>query len=409
MFFATPIAAQAAGFALIEQSGSGMGNAFAGGGAVAEDASTIFFNPAGMTYVQGTQIVGAAHLIKPSAEFNGTISPTGKPVGENGGDIGDLAFVPNLYFKMDLSDTVKLGVGVSAPFGLKTEYEPTWKGRFHAIKSELKTININPAVAFKVNDQLSLGAGLSAMWAQAELTNAVNFGGFGEGSSKVKGDDWGFGYNLGAIYQATADTRVSAAYRSKINQTLEGDVTFALPNPALAAAAPNSAATAKVALPETFSMSAFSRIDDKWDVMGDITWTRWSQFKELKVVRSNGAVLGGAATPENWSNTLRYSIGANYRYSEAIKLRAGLAFDEEAISDQFRTARIPGNDRKWLSLGAGWKISPNSSIDVGYSHLFIKDASIDSSKNEPVAAKGVLRGTYDGSVDILSLQLTHNF
>lgn len=409
VIFTTPFAAQAAGFALIEQSASSMGNAFAGGGAAAEDASTIYFNPAGMTYIEGTQLVGALHLIKPNAEFNGTISPLGKPVGGNGGDAGDLAFVPNFYFKTDFNDSVKLGVGVNAPFGLKTEYDSTWKGRFHAIKSEVKTININPALAFKVNDQLSVGAGVSAMWAQAELTNAVNFGGFGEGSSKVKGDDWGFGFNLGAIYQLTSDTRISTAYRSKINQNIEGDVTFNLPNPALVGAAPNGAISASITLPENLSLSAFSKLNDKWDVMGDITWTRWSQFKELKIVRSNGAVLGGVATPENWDNTLRYSIGANYHYSDAIKLRAGLAYDEEAISDEFRTARIPGNDRKWLALGANWKVMPNSSIDVGYSHLFISDATIDSSKNEVNPAKGILKGSYDGSVDILSMQYTHNF
>lgn len=409
VIFTTPFAAQAAGFALIEQSASSMGNAFAGGGAAAEDASTIYFNPAGMTYIEGTQLVGALHLIKPNAEFNGTISPLGKPVGGNGGDAGDLAFVPNFYFKTDFNDSVKLGVGVNAPFGLKTEYDSTWKGRFHAIKSEVKTININPALAFKVNDQLSVGAGVSAMWAQAELTNAVNFGGFGEGSSKVKGDDWGFGFNLGAIYQLTSDTRISTAYRSKINQNIEGDVTFNLPNPALVGAAPNGAISASITLPENLSLSAFSKLNDKWDVMGDITWTRWSQFKELKIVRSNGAVLGGVATPENWDNTLRYSIGANYHYSDAIKLRAGLAYDEEAISDEFRTARIPGNDRKWLALGANWKVMPNSSIDVGYSHLFISDATIDSSKNEVNPAKGILKGSYDGSVDILSMQYTYNF
>ncbi|MDP3142312.1 MAG: outer membrane protein transport protein, partial [Methylotenera sp.] len=212
----TPIAAQAAGFALIEQSASGMGNAFAGGGAVAEDASTVFFNPAGMTYIQGTEIVGAIHLIKPSAEFNdrGSVKAIGFPAkGGNGGDAADLAFVPNFYYKRDLTDNIKFGLGVNVPFGLKTEYDPTWIGRFQAVKSELKTININPAIAFKVNDQLSLGAGISAMWAQAELTRAVNRVTAPESTVKVKGDDWGFGVNLGAIYQDTADTRIGLAYR----------------------------------------------------------------------------------------------------------------------------------------------------------------------------------------------------
>jgi long-chain fatty acid transport protein len=407
VIFTTPFAANAAGFALIEQSASGMGNAFAGGGAVAEDASTIYFNPAGMAYIEGTQLVGALHLIKPTAEFNnnGSVAGAGKPLGGNGGDAGDLAFVPNAYFKMDYSDTIKLGIGVNAPFGLKTEYDNGWIGRFQALKSEVKTVNINPAVAFKVNDQLSLGFGVSAMWAQATLTRAVNFGGAGEGAVSIKGDDWGFGYNLGAIYQLTTDTRVSMAYRSKVDQHLEGDATFTRPALVPPAAAPDGAVTASVSLPENFSVSAFSKLNDTWDVMGDVTWTHWSRFKELRILRSNGALLSN--TEENWDNTMRYSIGANYHYSDAIKLRAGLAYDEEAISDDFRTARIPGNDRKWVSLGANWKLAPNSAIDVGYSHLFISDANINDAKSG--AANGRVKGSYDGSVDILSMQFTHNF
>jgi long-chain fatty acid transport protein len=417
--FTTAAGAQAAGFALIEQSASGMGNSYAGGSAVAEDASTIFFNPAGMTYIDGTQAAGALHLIKPSAEFNNNGSVAGlgagpfpsRPLGGDGGDAGSLAFVPNMYFKMDLSEQVKFGVGVSAPFGLTTEYDKNWIGRFQGIKSELKTVNINPAVAFKVNDQLSIGAGISAMWAQAELTSAVNLV-TAEGSSKVKGDDWGFGFNLGAIYQATADTRIGVAYRSKVEQHLEGDVKFKRPAIALSAAAlaatENSDVKADVSLPSSLSLSAFSRLNDKWDLMGDMTWTRWSQFEKLAVFRDSGALL--TETIENWENTMRYSIGVNYHYSDALKLRAGLAYDEEAIKDEFRTVRIPGNDRKWLSLGAGWQVTPTSKLDVGYAHLFISDAKIDDNQNAPpLSRKGRVSGDYDGSVDILSLQYTHNF
>ena len=408
MIFTTPLATQAAGFALIEQSGSGMGNAFAGGSAIAEDASTVYFNPTGMTYIEGTQLVGALHLIKPSAEFsnNGSIAGAGKPLGGTGDDAGDLAFIPNAYFKMDYSDTIKLGIGVNVPFGLKTEYENGWIGRFQALKSEVKTVNINPALAFKVNDQLSLGFGVSAMWAQATLTRAVNFGALGEGSVKIKADDWGFGYNLGAIYQVTPDTRIGMAYRSKVDQHLEGDATFnrpvGIPN---AGAAADGTINASVSLPENFSVSVFSKLNDTWDVMGDVTWTHWSRFKQLTIFRSSGALLSN--TDENWDNSMRYSIGANYHYSDSIKLRAGLAYDQEAVNDDFRTARIPGNDRKWLALGANWKASPNSSVDVGYAHLFISDANINDGRSG--AANGTLKGTYDGSVDILSMQYTHNF
>ena len=407
VIFTTSLTVQAAGFALIEQSGSGMGNAYAGGAAAAEDASTIFFNPAGMTYIQGTQAVGAVHLVKPNAEFNnqGSVAAAGKPLGDEGPNAGDLAFVPNMYFKTDLNENVKFGIGVNAPFGLKTEYDKEWLGRFQADMSEVKTININPAVAFKINDQLSLGFGISAMWAEATLTRAVNFGGAGQGSVKIKGDDWGFGYNLGAIYQATADTRIGLAYRSKVEQHLDGDAKFRRPAGIPFAAAPDGDVTADVSLPASLSLSAFSRLNDQWELMGDVTWTRWSQFERLAIYRNSGALL--TQTIENWENTMRYSIGVNYLYSDAIKLRAGLAYDEEAIKDEFRTARIPGNDRKWVSLGASYVMSPASKFDIGYSHLFISDASIDD--NQIATGNGRVRGDFEGSVDILSMQYTHNF
>jgi long-chain fatty acid transport protein len=407
VIFTTSLTTQAAGFALIEQSGSGMGNAYAGGSAVAEDASTIFFNPAGMTYIQGTQAVGALHLIKPNAEFNnqGSVAGAGKPLGDEGPNAGDLAFVPNFYLMTEINPAVKIGIGLNAPFGLKTEYDDEWLGRFQADKSEVKTINVNPSIAFKVNDQLSLGFGVSVMRAEATLTRAVNFGGAGQGNVKIKGDDWGFGFNLGAIYQATSDTRIGVAYRSKVEQHLDGDAKFrrpaGIPN---AGAAADGGVKADVTLPENFSVSAFSRVNDKWDVMGDVTWTRWSQFKELKIVRDSGATL--ALTPENWENTMRYSVGVNYHYSDVLKLRAGLAYDEEAIKNEFRTARIPGNDRKWLSLGASYQITPTSNFDIGYSHLFISDAKIDDNQT-PV--NGRVRGDFEGSVDILSMQYTYNF
>lgn len=411
--FTTAASAQAAGFALIEQSASGMGNAYAGGSAVAEDASTIFFNPAGMTYIEGTQAAGALHLINPNAEFHnkGSVAGLGKPLGDEGPNAGDLAFVPNFYLMTEINPSIKVGVGINAPFGLKTEYDDEWLGRFQADKSEVKTININPSIAFKVNDQLSLGFGVSVMRAEAELSKAVNAGGLGERYVTVKGDDWGFGFNLGAIYQVTADTRIGVAYRSKIEQHLEGDskstLTALNANPLRTL---NVDVKADVTLPESFSMSVFSRLNDKWDLMGDVTWTRWSQFDELRIIRDNGTDSTLAVTPENWDNTMRYSLGINYHYSDTVKLRAGLAYDEEAIKDEFRTARIPGNDRKWVSVGAGWQVTPASKLDVGYSHLFISDADIDDNQNTVAGGfSGRVKGEFEGSVDILSMQFTHNF
>jgi len=398
--------AQAAGFALMEQNASGMGNAYAGGAAIAEDASTIFFNPAGMTYIDGTQLVGAFHIIIPNAEFNdkGSTKALGVPPrGDEGPDAFDVAFIPNFYYMTEINPSIKVGLGVNVPFGLKTEFDDEWVGRFHANKSELKTINLNPSIAFKVNDKLSLGFGVSAMYAEAELTRQVNRVVAPESDVKIEGDDWGFGFNLGAIYQATESTRFGVAYRSKVKQRLEGKAKF---GPALAAG--NSDVSAALDLPESFSVSVFSSVNSKWDVMADVSLTRWSRFKELRIKFDSGAA--DAVTPENWENTMRYSIGATYHYNDAIKLRAGLAYDEEAIKDEFRTARIPGNDRTWLSFGASYQMNDKSKFDIGYSHLFISDAEIDDDQSALAdGANGRLTGDFEGSVDMVSLQYTHNF
>jgi long-chain fatty acid transport protein len=381
--------AHAAGFALIEQSASGMGNAFAGGAAAAEDASTVYFNPAGMTYIQGTQVVGAIHLIKPRAEFtNNGSTPLG---GGNGGDAGDIAYVPNFYFVTDMSPNVKFGIGINSPFGLKTQYDPTWIGRFQAIKSSVETFNINPSVAYKVNDQLSVGMGISAMWIQAELSSKT-----ATGEAVIKGDDIDLGYNFGAVFQATEDTRFGVAYRSKLNERLEGTATGVAPV--------SLPVVAKITLPDNFSASVFSKINDQFDLMADATWTHWSRFRELNISTPGGTAI--SLNPENWHNTMRYSIGANYHVNDDLKIRAGLAYDEEAIDDQFRTARIPGNDRKWLSVGASYQLTPSGKVDVGYAHLFISDATINHTQPP---APGTLKGSFSGDVNMLSVQYTHNF
>ncbi|MEW6118797.1 MAG: outer membrane protein transport protein [Pseudomonadota bacterium] len=379
--------AHSAGFALIEQNASGLGNAYAGQAAVAADASTIFFNPAGMTLLPDRQVVVAGHLIVPSAEFSGSSSIG----GGDGGDAGGLAFVPNGYFAFRLTPDVHLGVGLNAPFGLATEYDNTWAGRTQAIKSELKTINLNPSIAWKVNESLSLGAGVSIQYAEATLTNLT-----GAGLLTVEGEDYGWGFNLGALWQIGEATRIGLAYRSDVEYTLEGDASFSV------VTALNGPVTADATLPDSASLSLFHRLNARWDILADVTWTEWSDFDELRIVRTSGALLG--VTPENWDDSYRFSLGANYRYSERLMLRAGVAFDETPVSDPYRTARIPDEDRTWLAFGAQYRLSDKSALDFGYAHLFVKDARIDKTES------GVtLTGEYDASVDILSAQLTHSF
>ena len=380
--------AAASGFALIEQSASGLGNAFAGGAAGAEDASTIFFNPAGMSRLSGKQIVVAAHAITPSTKFTGT----GVPGSNMGGDAGSTAIVPNAYFAMEVKPGLKMGLGLNAPFGLQTEYNPAWVGRYHAIKSKLDTINLNPSLAYQVNDALSVGAGINYQHISGELTD---YEGSILGTTAVKGTDNAWGYNLGGLYNVNASTRIGVSYRSTISYKLQGTVATALPFA-------NGPVSLDIKLPDSFSVSGFHKLNDKWDVMADASWTGWSSFKQVKVVSGAGATISN--TPENWKNTVRVSVGATHHYSEQWLARVGLAYDQAPVPDAFRTARIPDNNRTWLALGGQYKPSAASAIDFGYAHLFVGDSTINSTSPAPA-----LVGTYKNSVDILSAQYTHGF
>lgn len=402
-------AAHAGGFALNEMSAASVANAHAGGAAAAEDLGTLYFNPAGLTRLPGRQFMAVGSLIRPSAEFSNAGPST---AGGNGGDAGSWAFVPALYYAMDLRPNLKLGIGMHSPFGLKTEYDADWAGRYQALKSELRTVNINPTLAYRVNNQLSLGAGVSAQYADVEISQAINIGALTggaiprDGRATIEGDDWGFGFNVGALFELNERARVGLSYRSRIRHEFDGDASFDVPAglpPLLAAAFSNTGARANLDVPEMLNLSGYLDLDSRWSVMGDVNWTRWNRFKELRVRFDNGAP--DSATPENWRNTYRLSAGANYRYNDAWKLRTGIAYDRSPVPDEFRTPRVPDDHRIWLAFGAQYKPVRNGTVDFGFAHLFVRDASIN--KTEP--GRGTLVGEYDSDVNILSVQYSHAF
>jgi long-chain fatty acid transport protein len=387
----------AAGFALIEQNASGLGNAYAGAAAVAQDASTVYFNPAGMTLLPDRQLVLVGHLIRPKMEFSGTaVDAFGQSVsGNQGGDAGDWALVPNVYFAYRLTPDVHLGLGLNSPFGLKTEYDSDWIGRFQAIKSEVKTVNLNPSIAYQANDSLSLGAGFNIQRAEATLTNRISF--LAPTSHiEIDGDDYGWGFNLGALWQVNPSTRVGLAYRSEIDFTLEGSATLTnFPRP-------SGPVSADLTTPASASLSLFHKLSPKWDLLADVTWTGWSSFDELRIMRDDGTEL--SKTPENWEDILRYSLGATWHMSDKLSLRGGIAYDEAPVSDVDRTPRIPDGARTWLAVGGQYRLSEKSALDFGYAHLFVNDPGLQST-----GGGTTLSGEYDSQVDILSAQYTHSF
>jgi long-chain fatty acid transport protein len=405
----------AAGFALNEQSGSGVGVAFAGGAASGEDASTVFYNPAAMVRISGTQLSVGVHGVIPDLKFNnqGSFTAGGPLTGGNGGDPGKGVVVPSFYLVTDITPNLKYGFGVSTPFGLHTQYNGDWVGRYQALKSEIKSYNLNPSLAYKVNDRVSFGAGFNAQYINANLTKAIDFGLLSggvpqsaDGAVGVSGNSWAYGYNLGALFQFPTDTRVGIAYRSMVHQTLEGSASFTNV-PAALSADPrfaNNKMTAGVTLPDSLSLSAVQEIGNKWELLSDVTFTRWSHFEQLAIVLANGQT---SVTMENWRNTIRGSLGASYRYSDSLKLRGGAGFDQSPVRNAYRTAAIPDNHRKILAAGANYKVSKVDSVDFAYQHLFVNDSSINN--NQLATGGGQLTGSYTLDVNILSLQYNHEF
>lgn len=453
-----------AAFALQENSGSGLGNAYAGGAAAAEDAATMWSNVAGMSRIGTNQAAAALNLINPSAKFNnnGSVAALNQPLGGTGGDAGSLALVPNLYVVIPINKQWSFGLGVNAPFGLVTEYDNGWLGRYQAIKSDVKTININPAVSWKITDNVAIGAGGNYQQIKATFTNNVNYsaglaqaagaaaagglippalvptivgatGGL-DSFASLDGDDYSWGWNVGILIDFDKNTRVGAQYRSSIKYNLSGNVSFC--NPAAAGTAStcggavlptlpaalagvvstlagavnaqlaNGGITADIELPSITNISFFSRLNDRWDVMGDAQWTQWSSISALKFVRTTGVVLQN--TPENFKDAWRFSLGANYHVDDKWTVRAGYAYDQTPVNTTDMTPRLPDGNRNWLTLGGQYKYSKDIAIDLGLAYIWVNDPEINQNAGS-TAANGLIKGSYSQNVGILSGQITYSW
>jgi long-chain fatty acid transport protein len=409
---ATSGAAMGGGFALGTQSGSGTGNAFAGGAAAVDDASIAWFNPAGMTLLpRGKQAAFALHALKPSFQYQDTGSTPpvfSSPGTGNGGDGGDWAFVPNAFYTMDLNPQWRFGLALNVPFGLRTEYEAGWRGQVTGLKSEVKSVNINPSLAYKVSDTVSVGAGVSVQKFEAKLTSC----GFPPAAPAcpnlitLDADDYGYGFNLGLMVQATPGTRFGASYRSSIKYELEGTATFS------AAPAINSDMKTDLRVPDSASFSVFHEAGPKWELMADVTWTKWSTVQQLVITRTSNTAAPAIPTLQfQWDDTWRFGVGANYKLSGQTKLRFGVAYDETPTNDVTRTPRLPDQDRTWVAFGVQFKPSKAGTLEMGYAHEFIRDANVNvPPPGAPVPCTGsCLRGTFDNKADIISVQYSHQF
>ncbi|GAB3252451.1 OmpP1/FadL family transporter [Chitinimonas naiadis] len=450
---------QAAGYRFGSQSVAGQGNADANG-AQADDASAVFYNPAGLSRLKGTQFSAGATLVLPESSYtdNGSKRFTGTQTG-GGAPKEDYVphdvTAPSMYFSTPINDQLTFGVGMFVPYGTKLNYGNNWAGRYALSDIKLESVDINPSMAFKLDEHHSFGFGVTAEFMKASLGQAVDVPGsvmalngtptsaalikqivalggnpaalanVHDGHGENNGKDWGYGFNLGYMYQLDKDTRFGLAYRSAISHKLKGDTVWdfssvtsdQVVNKVLAAASHkvNSGAQVDLKTPETLSANAYHQINDQWAAMADITWTRNSRLQDLHI-QFPGTTEGDEVIRQQWKNTYRVSLGANYRFSDSLLLRSGLSFDQSPVrGPELTHPALPDSDRVWYSIGANYKINAQSSVDVAYSYVDFKDANISyTNQCNPLATTctgngETTNGTYKTHIQFLGVSYNYLF
>lgn len=430
----------ASGFQLREQSVKNLGRANAGSAVSKNDAAVVSLNPAAITNLDKTTIQADVTLIDLDAEFSGSGqvlpgTPLARPVtGGNGGDPGDNVAVPNIaaVFPMHSGlEGMTLGVSVGAPFGLKTEYEPGWVGRYKALTSDVKTMDLTLSAAFQMSDGVSLGFGLIYERAEATLSKAVDFGLVAcsnapggpancsplapfpikpqgaDGTFTVDGDSSGIGYVIGGQIAPNDKLAIGVSYRSEIDHDIEGDINFAKPafvaaSPTLSAVFANGPGGAKLTTPSITTVSVLYGFSDDFRVLATYQQTGWESLDKVEIRRSGGTLVGNE--PFDWEDTSYYSIGVEYDLGDAFTLRGGVGMDETPTNDEDRTPRLPDNDRKLYSLGMTWNVSDSFTIDAAYQRITIDDTTINL-----VSDGSSLQGTYNGSADLLGISAQYRF
>ncbi|MFP5405747.1 MAG: OmpP1/FadL family transporter, partial [Gammaproteobacteria bacterium] len=397
------------------QNASGLGNAHAGSAATAENASTIWFNPAGMTQLQAREFSVGLSLVKPSFKFENQGSLSGALAG-NGGDAGSWAALPNAYLSWALSKDLYVGVGLGAPFGLKTSYDDNWIGAAQSLEFDIKTYNINPSIAYRLNDKVSLGLGVNWQRMDATYKRAVSIVNLplSRTLAILDADSDAWGWNAGALFTLSDATRLGVSYRSAVKHELRGSLNVEGPAAGLNPALANGSAGADVKLPDTLILSAAHRLDSRWELLGDLSWTGWSKIDQLGIVRTSGALSGVTVQTldAQFRDTWRLALGANYQYNPTWKFKGGIAYDQTPVrgADRRLTA-LPDNNRTWLTVGAQWKPTPASALDFGVAYLFVPDTSIDNNQlsADPAQNRGRVTGEYKSSVWILGAQYSMSF
>ncbi|EKP0297877.1 outer membrane protein transport protein [Aeromonas veronii] len=392
----------AAAFQLNEHSASGLGRAYAGEAAIADNASVLARNPAAMTTFDKMAVSVSGTYIKPDVDVDGAVYAGANkmaPASESG--IAPAAFVPASYFIQPLNDQWAWGIGIFSNYGLSTEYSKTFPAGAGAGDTELMTFNINPNIAYRVNEHFSVGAGINAVYGAAELNryagllgplNPPSQGGPLPTDTRLahlKGDTWGFGWNVGTLYEVNENHRFALTYRSQVDMSFDGDFQ------GLTSGNRTVDGNLKLDLPAQAEFAGYHRLSPQFAVHYSVNWTDWSAFQELKATSSQCA--GGVCLQkdEKFKDSTRYSIGGTWYINPAWEARMGFAYDNTPIEADYRSLSIPDSDRIWYSAGATYHINTDMSVDFGMAYLDGKEVDVNEglrSHSDSLRWKGTSHG-----------------
>lgn len=383
--------ARAGGFALREQSAVGLGNAFAGAAAGGSGLGSMFWNPATMTNFAGIQSSLALFAIMPNSKITPTSGTSVALQLSNGltdsGDMAQDAVIPASYASYQVNDSVWLGLSINSPYGLVTQNPHNWAGQIFGRTSKVMSINATPTLAYRINDQLSVAAGVQIMKFKVRLTQATGVSA-GASSATLEGDDIAFGYTLGATYKPMPGTEIGIGYRSQVKPKLEGTLTTGSPIDI----------HSDLTLPDQVTVGLRQTITDEFTFLTGFEWTHWSKFTRFPVLTTSGATA--TTLTFDYKNGWYASLGGEYKLNTAWTLRAGLGFEHSPINNENRSVRLPDSNRTWTSIGATYELNDQISFDASYAHLFAKSGTITST-----GSGLTLTANTKGSVDIFAVGL----
>ena len=397
--------AQAGGYQINEQSVSGQGYGHAGRSSNVHDATIVYGNPAGMSFLDRAQITAGGTFLNVNSDISNVRASQSSPAflqatggatdtlpvaGSNDGNMVPGTLIPLAFYAHPVNEQLAFGFGVYAPFGSKTDYEDGFQGRNQGNYTEVKVMTAQPTVSYRFNEQWSVGAGLTYNRVEGELRRQVPVAtplGLSEVDSRVEGDDEAWGYNLGVIYQPAPETTFGLTYRSKVDFNLDGSFTANSPVlDQLGIGTVTDTAALDLTTPETINFSLTQQMSDNLKLMFGASWARWSRFDQILVTGTERGEITNEQ--QNYSNAWAFSTGGEYQLTPTLALRAGVALDFTPTQDETRSVRIPSDDRRIFSIGAGWSPTPDLTLDVAYSYLTERSTQIDQSKTDSFTVAG---------------------